>query len=86
MIEVVQIDDYEVSLFGDYDVTLLEVEGGGDAAAAQLRDAADVVTIVGENLGGSASTINVSIGSSACEVVTINHTNATCEALAGAGG
>ena len=49
MIEVIQIDDYEVSLFGDYDVTLLEVEGRGDAAAAQLRDAADVVTVVGDN-------------------------------------
>ena len=47
MIEVVEIDGYAVSLFGDYDVTLLEVDGDGAAAAAQLQEVADVVTTAG---------------------------------------
>lgn len=49
MIEVVEVDGYAVSLFGDYDVTLLEVEGDGAAAAARLRERADVVTTAGSH-------------------------------------
>ena len=45
MIEVIEIDGYAVSLFGDYDVTLLEVDGAA-AAAAALSDACDDVQVV----------------------------------------
>lgn len=45
MIEVIEIDGYAVSLFGDYDVTLLEVDGAA-AAAATLSDACDDVQVV----------------------------------------
>ncbi len=47
MIEVLEIDGKEVSLFGDYDVTLVEVDGDGAAAVTQLRDRCDEVSASG---------------------------------------
>ncbi len=47
MIEVIEVDGVEVSLFGDYDVTLVEVEGDGAAAHAALAARFDVVQTTG---------------------------------------
>jgi len=47
MIEVINIDGADVSLFGDYDVTLLEVDGDGAAAREQLQASADLITVAG---------------------------------------
>ncbi|MCK5942036.1 MAG: serine dehydratase, partial [Planctomycetes bacterium] len=49
MIEVVEIDGCEVSLFGDYDVTLVEVDGNGTAARERLLAHGDVVTASGHD-------------------------------------
>ena len=46
MIEILEIDGHGVSIFGDYDVTLLETSGAPDhlvAAVAELDDVDDVV-------------------------------------------
>jgi len=47
MIEVVEIDGFQMRLFGDYAVTLIEVTDDGVAAQAALTDHADVVHVVG---------------------------------------
>ncbi|MCB9877847.1 MAG: L-serine ammonia-lyase, iron-sulfur-dependent, subunit alpha [Planctomycetes bacterium] len=47
MIEVIELDGAEVSLFGDYDVTLLDVEGGAADVAAQLVPHVDDVQVAG---------------------------------------
>ena len=49
MIEVIEIDGMRVSLFGDYDVTLLEVGGDGSAVCAKLQDCADEVHATGQD-------------------------------------
>jgi L-serine dehydratase len=50
MIEVVAIDDAPVTLFGDYAVTVIDVDGDGSAVAAALaaRDDIDDVIVTGE--------------------------------------
>ena len=47
MIEVLEVDGFKVRLFGDYDVTLLEVDGDGDATRSQLTEWADEVHVSG---------------------------------------
>lgn len=50
MIEVIEIDGFPVSLFGDYTTTLITTESNGQAFAAELadRDDVDSVTIAGD--------------------------------------
>lgn len=43
MIEVVELDGWKVSMFGDYAVTLLVVDGSGDAVAASIASGANNV-------------------------------------------
>lgn len=49
MIEVIEIDGTKVRLFGDYDVTVLEVDGDGTAARDQLGAVADEVHVAGND-------------------------------------
>jgi L-serine dehydratase len=49
MIEVLEIDGHAVSLFGDYDVTLLEVDGDGTALCERLRAGFDAVLSTGND-------------------------------------
>ncbi len=50
MIEVISIDGFDVSLFGDYATTLIFTESDGDALAGQLEFEAEVeaVSVVGD--------------------------------------
>ena len=50
MIEVIEIDGFSVSLFGDYTTTLITTESDGQALAAELadRDDVDSVAIAGD--------------------------------------
>ena len=47
MIEVIEIEGHEVRMFGDYAVTLLEVDGDGAAVRAELADWADEIHVTG---------------------------------------
>jgi L-serine dehydratase len=49
MIAVIEIDGHKVRLFGDYDVTLLEVDGDGTAVRHKLLDWADEVHVIGND-------------------------------------
>lgn len=49
MIEVLEIDGTEVSLFGDYDVTILDVDGDGTALCERLRGRFDAVVATGND-------------------------------------
>ena len=49
MIEVIEIDGHKVRLFGDYDVTLIEVDGDGTTAKQRLHDWADQVHVIGND-------------------------------------
>ena len=49
MIEVIAIDGMPVSLFGDYDVTLLEVDGDGSSVCSKLEGSADEVHVTGQD-------------------------------------
>lgn len=49
MIEVIEIDGRSVRLFGDYEVTLLEVDGDGTTEQAKLSDISDEVHLVGSD-------------------------------------
>lgn len=49
MIEVIEIDGIKMRLFGDYEVTLIEVDGDGTAARDKLTEWADEVHISGNN-------------------------------------
>jgi L-serine dehydratase len=53
MIEVVEVDGARLSLFGDYDVTLLDVEGDGEAIAARLAAHVDAVQVAGRLVAAS---------------------------------
>ena len=53
MIEVVAIDDAPVKLFGDYAVTVLDVEGDGRALAATLAEREDVDEVALAGAGGA---------------------------------
>jgi L-serine dehydratase len=49
MIEVIEIDGTRVSLFGDYDVTLLDASGDGSAICAALHHCVDEVYATGHD-------------------------------------
>tara|TARA_R110002096_G_scaffold5514_8_gene25812 strand:- start:3072 stop:4646 length:1575 start_codon:yes stop_codon:yes gene_type:complete len=49
MIEVIEIDGTKVQLFGDYEVTVLEVDGDGTEVRKQLLDSVDEIHITGTN-------------------------------------
>ncbi|MFT4511339.1 MAG: L-serine dehydratase [Planctomycetota bacterium] len=49
MIEVIEIDGTKVRLFGDYEVTVLEVDGDGTAVQKILVDVADEVHLSGND-------------------------------------
>lgn len=49
MIEVIEIDGSKVSLFGDYEVTVLDVDGDGTAVGAALQGKADDIQISGND-------------------------------------
>jgi L-serine dehydratase len=54
MIEVIAIDGNAVSVFGDYDVTLLDVDGDARALATRLASQCDDVQVAGQLVVASA--------------------------------
>ena len=49
MIEVIEVDGHKVRLFGDYAVTLMEVEGDGTAVREALQHQTDEVHVIGND-------------------------------------